>query len=86
MKLNKNFIVHNSGGESLLVPTGEADFSGLVRGNKTLGAVLELPQTEATESAIVAALSAKFDAPERVITADEETALDKLRSIGALDE
>ena len=86
MKLNENFIIHNADGESLLVPTGSADFSGLVRGNKTFGAVLELLRTETTEAAIIALLCDKFDAPESVIAADVETALSNLRSIGALDE
>ena len=42
MKINKDFLLHNTGSESILVPTGNAGFSGVVRGNKTLGAVLEL--------------------------------------------
>ena len=37
MKLRKEFIAHDTGGESLLVPAGGAGFSGLVRGNKTFG-------------------------------------------------
>ena len=28
MKLNKNFLLHNTGSESILVPTGAAGFSG----------------------------------------------------------
>ena len=42
MKLRKEFITHDTGDESLLVPTGAAGFAGLVKGNKTLGAILEL--------------------------------------------
>ena len=86
MKLNKNFIVHNTAEESLLVPNGGAEFSGLVRGNKTFGAVLELLHSETSEAAIIAALCDKFDAPESVIIDDVRTALTNLRGIGALDE
>ncbi len=32
MKLNKNFILHVAEGETLLVPTGDAAFSGIIRG------------------------------------------------------
>ena len=86
MKLNKNFIVHRTGGESLLVPVGGADFSGLVRGNKTLGAVLDLLKEDTTEGEIVKTLWDRFDAPEQVIAADVAKALAQLREIGALDE
>jgi hypothetical protein len=86
MKLNKDFIVHHTAGESLLVPVGSADFSGLVRGNKTFGAVLDLLKRDTTETEIVSALAARFDAPASVIAADVDKALAELRKIGALDE
>lgn len=86
MKLNKDFLLHNTDGESLLVPTGRAAFSGIVRGNRTLGAVLERLKTETTEAQIVAALRARFDAPEGVVEQDVARALDSLRKIGAIDE
>ena len=86
MKLNRNFISHNTEGESLLVPTGNAAFSGLVRGNKTLGAILDLLKTDTTEEAVIAALCTRFDAEEELITRDVRRALAELRNIGALDE
>jgi hypothetical protein len=86
MKLNKDFLLHNSGSESILVPTGNAGFSGVVRGNKTLGAVLELLKEETTEAEIITALKSRFDAPEGVIEKDVAKALAELRRIGALDE
>ena len=86
MKLKKEFITHDTGKESLLVPIGSADFSGLVRGNKTLGAILALLKEDTTEEAIVAAMKERFDAPEDVIARDVKKALAELRKIGALDE
>lgn len=86
MKLNKDFILHLSDGETILVPTGNAKFSGIVRGNKTLGAVLDLLKEETTEEEIVAAMKSRFDAPEDVIRRDVKKALDGLRKIGAVDE
>ena len=85
MKLKPEFITHNAGDEALLVPVGGASFSGLVKGNKTLGAVLDLLKTETTEAEIVAALRARFDAPEETIAADVRRALAELRRIGAID-
>jgi hypothetical protein len=86
MKLNKDFLLHNTGSESILVPTGNAGFSGVVRGNKTLGAVLELLKKETTEAEIITALKSRFDAPEGAIEKDVAKALAELRRIGALDE
>lgn len=86
MKLNKEFIVHVTDNESILVPTGKAAFSGIVQGNKTLGAVLELLQQETDETAVVNSLCDRFDAPRERIMQDVKRVLDQLREIGALDE
>ena len=85
MKLNKEFILHAANGETVLVPTGNAKFSGIVRGNKTLGAVLELLQKDTTEAQIVEAMKERFDAPEEMIARDVRKALEALEKIGALD-
>ena len=86
MKLSNKFVTYNSRRDSLLVPTGKADFAGLVRGNKTLGAILELLKTDTDEAGIVRALCARFDAPEPVIAADVKKVLAELSAIGALEE
>jgi len=86
MKLKKEFIAHDTGSESLLVPAGGAGFSGLVKGNKTLGVILDLLKEDTTETEIIAAMSARFDAPEAVIAGDVKKALTELRKIGAFDE
>lgn len=85
MKLKKEFIVHAADGESMLIPTGAGSFSGMVRGNKTLGAILELLKAETTEAEIVAGMMKRFDAPEAVIAADVHKAVAELRRIGAID-
>ena len=86
MKLKKKFISHDSGSQSLLVPAGDAGWSGLVKGNRTLGIILELLKTETTEENIVAAMKARFNAPEEVISRDVRKVVAELRRIGALDE
>ena len=86
MKLNKNYIIHKTDSETILVPTGEADFAGIVRGNHTLDAILELLKQETDEAAVMAVMKARFDAPDEVITGDVKKALAELRKIGALDE
>lgn len=85
MKLKKEYIVHKTDGESMLVPVGGAEFAGLVRGNKTLGVILELLKEETTEEKIVAAMKQRFNAPEEVIARDVKKAVSELRRIGAID-
>ena len=86
MRLRKDFITHDTGTESLLVPIGTAGFSGLVKGNKTLGAILELLKKDTSDKEIVAAMKARYDASEEIIARDVEKVLSGLREIGALDE
>lgn len=86
MKLNPDFVVHNTGEETLLVPTARAPFHGLVQGNKTLYVILGCLQTETTEEAIVAELAARFHGDADDMREDVAAALAHLRKIGALEE
>ena len=86
MKLKEEFIVHDAGAESLLVPTGAAGWAGVVRGNRTLGAILELLKTDTDEDSVVAAMRERFNAPDGAVERDVARVLDELRKIGALDE
>jgi hypothetical protein len=86
MKLKESFITHITQEESLLVPVGGSAFSGVVRGNKTLGAILELLKNDIDEAGIVAALRERFDAPAGAVEADVARAIQELRRIGALEE
>ena len=49
MKIKDSFISHESDGESMLIPTEDAAFSGIVKGNATLGAIVELMQEEISQ-------------------------------------
>lgn len=85
MKLKSNFISHNTSDESYLVPTSNADFSGMVKGNKTLGAIIDLLKEETTRDQIVAAMKERFDAPEGAIERDVDHVIEELTKIGALE-
>ena len=85
MKLKKEYIFHESGGESLLVPTGGADFAGIVKGNATAGAIFGCLAEEITEEELIYRMKERFDAPEDVIGQDVRKVLELLRGIGALD-
>ena len=86
MKLKPEFIMHNTAGESLLVATGDSEFSGVVRGNETAGAIIERLACDTTEEAIVDDLLEIYDAPREKIADGVRRVIDKLRSVGAIDE
>ena len=86
MKLRSDFVTYKTESEHLLVPTGESSVAALVKGNKTLGAILELLKEDTTEEGIVEAMKARFDAPEEVIARDVKKALSELRKVGAIEE
>ena len=86
VKLSKDFVLHITGDDVVLAPVGGASFSGIVRGNAALGAVLTLLQTETTEKEIVAGMKARFDAPEEVLEKDVSHILSELKKIGAVEE
>ena len=86
MKLKNGFITHEMGEQQVMVAAGDAQFSGLVRSNKTAAFIVDCLQEETTKETIVNAMIEKYDAPKDVIERDVEEILDKLRSIGALDE
>ena len=85
MKLRDEFIVQNVGNETLLVPTGDAAFHGLVQGNKTVDVILNCLLHDTTEEQILDSLKEKFDGNENDMREDIADVIAKLRAIGAID-
>ena len=86
MKLSNSFVHHQIDGQTVIVPTANADFHGLVQGNKTLAAIVECLENDTTEEQIVDTLCARYDGNPEDIRADVHEAIQKLREIGAIDE
>ena len=86
MKLKEEFIIHKTESETVLVPVGGAAFAGIVKGNATLGNILELLREDTTAEAVKAAMLEKYEAPADAVSRDVEKVLSELRGIGALDE
>ena len=86
MKLKDGFITHEMGGEQVMVATGSANFSGLVRSNATAAFIVDCLKEETTREAIIDTMLKRYDASEEIISRDVDMVLGKLRSIGALDE
>lgn len=57
----------------------------MVKGNKTLGAILNLLKEDTTEAAVIDIMKQRFNAPEEIIIRDVKKALSELRKIGAID-
>lgn len=86
MKLKDGFITHMTDDEQIIVGTGSVNFSGMVRSNRTAAFIVEQLKQEVSQDQIVDAMFETYDAPKEVIEKDVERILDKLRSIGAIDE
>ncbi len=86
MKLRNEFLIHQNDKETLLVPAGSAEFSGIVKGNNTFGEILSLLKDDTSESQIIKSMCERYEAPEEVISQDVRKILDSLRSINALEE
>ncbi len=86
MKINQNFVIYNTGGETLLVPTAEAPFHGLMQGNETLDFILNFLKNDVTEEEIISALAAEYEGNIDDMREDVFKTLSELRRIGAIDE
>ena len=86
MKLNKQFVTKNIGDTQVMVAVGSAAFSGVVRSNKTAAFVVDQLKEDTTKEKIVAAMLEKYEVTEERASADVDRILEKLRSIGALEE
>ena len=85
MKLNRGFLTHTDGENKILVSTGATEFSGLVRGNKTAGFIIECLEKETTENEIVAKMQKKWNVSDETARKDVRKIIEKLRGIGAID-
>ena len=57
----------------------------IIRGNETLGTILDLLKKDTTEENIIAAMRREYDAPEGAIERDVKRVIDELSNIGALE-
>ena len=86
MKLKDGFITHVMDGKQIMVATNKKLFSGLVRSNEVAAFMVDQLKKDTTEETIVQKLLEKYDVPKETAAADVTMILEKLRSIGALDE
>lgn len=85
MKLKKSFITHMSNGEQILVDVS-GEFSGLIRNNESAARIVDCLKTETSIVEIVEQLSLECEASNEELESAVKTVIDKLRSVGAIDE
>ena len=85
MKLKTSFITHMSNGEQILVDVS-GEFSGLIRNNESAARIVDCLKTETSIIEIVEQLSLEYEASNEELESAVKTVIDKLRSVGAIDE
>ena len=87
MKLNPQFLTHETKGEHYIISTSDTRFKGIVRNNETAAFIVEALKTETTEQAVTEQLLAAYSGADReTVARDVAGIVQKLRSIGAIIE
>ena len=86
MKLKKEYISYPLEGNTILVGTGNAEFKGMAKANPTAAFVLNCLSKDISEEELISRMLEKYDADRDVIEKDVTAILNKLRTIGALEE
>lgn len=86
MKLKDTFITQESDGEQIMVSVAGSGFVGLVRNNATAAFIVNCLKSDTTREEIINKMIKKYDASAEEISDGVDDVLNKLRSIGALDE
>lgn len=87
MKLNPNFLTHETKGEHYMISTSDTEFKGIVKNNETAAFIIECLKKDTTESSVVDAVLSNYEGADRsTVERDVANVIDKLRSIGAVEE
>ena len=88
MKLKKGFVTYETDGQQLMVAAGPASklFHGMVKSNSTAAFIIDRLKKDTTAEKIADALCENYDVSKEIALRDTNAVIDKLRSIGAVDE
>lgn len=88
MKLKKGFITHTVLGEQMMVAAGPATkiFHGIVRSNETAAFIVDCLKAETSEAAIVEKILGEYRVDADIAARDVHAIVEKLKSIGAIEE
>lgn len=86
MRLNPKFLTHETKGEHITVSTTGTKFNGLIRSNPTAAFIIECLKSDTTQAEIIDKMLAKYDVDHDTAEKDAADLIDKLRSIGAIND
>ena len=86
MKLKDGFLTQMIDNEQILIAVDNSVFRGIVKSNETAAFIVDALKNETTKQEIAAKMLETYDVAEDVVSRDVDIVLNKLRSIGALDE
>jgi hypothetical protein len=88
MKLKEGLILHDIGGEHVVVASGEAakHFNGMIRNNETAHFIMQQMMEDTTEEAIVEKVLSVYEADREVVVKSVRNVVEQLRQAGLLDE
>lgn len=87
MKLKDTFLIHESQNESILIDSSGENFSGFVRTNPTSAFIIECLKEDTTEEKIADKMLDRYEGVTRdIVMKDIVKIVEKLKSIGAIDE
>ena len=85
MKLKSTYITHKNDDDYIMIDAS-GEFSGIIHSNATTAFIAECLKTETTKEEIVQKMLEKYEASESEVSESVDRIIDKLRSIGAIDE
>lgn len=86
MKLKNNFITHEIGDDQIMIATGNTDFNGMVKSNKTAAFIINCLKENTTREEIISRMMNKYDADKKIIEADVDKILNVLYEIDAVEK
>lgn len=86
MRLKKEFVTVLNDDGSITVSTDTKLFSGMIRNNKTATKIIRYLEEETSVEDIAKKLCEVYEADFEIVKKDVEEIIDKLRSIGAIDD
>lgn len=87
MKINSKFITHVSNDDHYMVSTGDTEFKGIVKNNDTAAYIIECLKEDTTINDIVDKIIEEYDVTDKKrVEKDVKDVIDKLKSIGAIEE
>ena len=87
MRINKDYVLRNVAGESIVVPTGEAaqKLNGMMTLNETAAFLWENVEKVQTKEELVKLLLDEFDVDKEIAIEDVDDFINELTAIGIIE-